>query len=243
MKTSVAAKHVLIVDDEPQICALVQRILTTGGLRVSTAGDGGEMRKALRTGGIDLVILDIMLPGQGGLDLLREIRGQSQVPVILLTALGEPVDRVVGLELGADDYVAKPFEPREILARVRNIFRRMDGVGEAAAAAADSEVLRFLGWALHVPSRSLSDPQGRAVRLTTAEFELLHALAGHPNRVLSRDQLLDLARNRSATPFDRSIDVHIGHLRRKIEANPRDPQLIKTVHGVGYMFATGVDRG
>lgn len=238
-----AAKHVLIVDDEPQICALVQRILITGGLRVSTARDGEEMRKGLRAGGVDLVILDIMLPGEGGLDLLREIRAQSQVPVILLTALGEPVDRVVGLELGADDYVAKPFEPREILARVRNIFRRMDGGGDGGGTATDGELLHFAGWALHVPSRSLTDPQGGPVRLTTAEFELLHALASHPNRVLSRDQLLDLARNRSSTPFDRSIDVHIGHLRRKIEANPRDPQLIKTVHGVGYMFATVVERG
>jgi two-component system OmpR family response regulator len=233
-------KHILIVDDEVQICALVQRILTTGGLRVSAAHNGEDMRRILRAGGVDLVVLDIMLPGEGGLDLLREIRSQSQVPVILLTALGEPVDRVVGLELGADDYVAKPFEPREILARVRNIFRRMDN-GEAGVA--DGEVLRFAGWALHVPSRSLTDPQGMATKITTAEFELLHALASHPNRVLSRDQLLDLARNRTATPFDRSIDVHIGHLRRKIEANPRDPQVIKTVHGVGYVFATGVERG
>lgn len=239
MKTT-AAKHVLIVDDEAQICALVQRILATGGFRVSTAQDGEAMRKVFRGGGVDLVIMDIMLPGEGGLELLREIRGTSNVPVILLTALGEPVDRVIGLELGADDYVAKPFEPREILARVRNIFRRMDGPEPVAG---DADTLRFAGWVLHLPSRSLADAAGRPVRLTTAEFELLQALAGHPNRVLSRDQLLDLARNRSGTPFDRSIDVHIGHLRRKIEDNPRDPQLIKTVHGVGYMFATAVERG
>lgn len=234
------SKHILVVDDEPQICALVQRVLSNGGYRVSAAHDGEEMRRAFRAGGIDLVILDIMLPGGSGLDLLREIRSQSQVPVILLTALGEPVDRVVGLELGADDYVAKPFEPREILARVRNILRRVD---VADSGPGDAELIRFAGWLLHVPSRCLNDPTGQPVRLTTAEFELLHALVSHPNRVLSRDQLLDLARNRSATPFDRSIDVHIGHLRRKIEANPRDPQFIKTVHGVGYMFAGGVERG
>lgn len=231
-----AAKHILVVDDEPQVCLLVRRILATGGFRVSEAHSGAEMRRALRGGGVDLVILDIMLPGEGGLDLLRELRAQSSVPVILLTGLGEPVDRVVGLELGADDYVPKPFEPREILARVRNIFRRTEAA-EPPPPAEEGEAVRFAGWTLHLPSRSLTGRNGETVRLTTAEFELLHALASHPNRVLSRDQLLDLARHRSAAPFDRSVDVHIGHLRRKIEDDPRDPRIIKTIHGVGYMLA------
>ncbi len=235
---SEASKHVLVVDDEPQIGALVQRVLANGGYRVSTAQSGEEMRKVLRAGGVDLVILDLMLPGESGLDLLRGLRQGSQVPVIILTALGEPVDRVVGLELGADDYVAKPFEPREILARVRNIFRRAEPAGAAEPASA----LRFCGFVLHLPSRRLIGPDGEDIRLTTAEYELLHALAAHPNRVLSRDQLLDLARNRAATPFDRSVDVHIGHLRRKIEDDPREPRIIKTVYGAGYVFAAATER-
>jgi two-component system OmpR family response regulator len=238
MSKETTSKHILVVDDEPQIRTLVKRILATGGYRVSEAQSGAEMRKAMRAGGVDLVILDIMLPGEGGLDLLRELRATSAVPVILLTALGEPVDRVVGLELGADDYVPKPFEPREILARVRNIFRRTETPEPPPATGEDeAEAIRFAGWTLHLPSRSLSTPTGEPVRLTTAEFELLHALAAQPNRVLSRDQLLDRARHRAGTPFDRSIDVHIGHLRRKIEDNPREPRIIKTIHGVGYMLA------
>lgn len=233
------AKHILIVDDEPQICTLVQRVLATGGFRVTTANSGEQMRKAVRAGAIDLVILDLMLPGESGLDLLRSLRATSQVPVIILTALGEPVDRVVGLELGADDYVAKPFEPREILARVRNVFRRAEPPTPPAAEAA---TLTFAGHVLQPAARRLTGPAGE-IKLTTAEFELLHALASHPNRVLSRDQLLDLARNRASTPFDRSIDVHIGHLRRKLETDPRDPQLIKTVYGIGYVFAAATERG
>lgn len=242
MSKETTSKHILVVDDEPQIRALVKRILATGGFGVSEAPSGAEMRRLMRAGGVDLVILDIMLPGEGGLDLLRELRTTSSVPVILLTALDEPVDRVVGLELGADDYVAKPFEPREILARVRNIFRRTEGAEAPAPVEDEPEAIRFAGWVLHLPSRSLSAPSGAPVRLTTAEFELLHALAAQPNRVLTRDQLLDRARHRAGTPFDRSVDVHIGHLRRKIEDDPRDPQIIKTVHGVGYMLAAPAER-
>lgn len=243
MSKETTSKHILVVDDEPQIRALVKRILGTGGFRISEAQSGAEMRRAMRADDVDLVILDIMLPGEGGLDLLRELRATSSVPVILLTALGEPVDRVVGLELGADDYVPKPFEPREILARVRNIFRRTEAAEPAPVTEEeDAGSIRFAGWTLHLPSRSLSDPDGEPVRLTTAEFELLHALVAQPNRVLSRDQLLDRARHRPGTPFDRSIDVHIGHLRRKIEDNPREPRIIKTVHGVGYMLAAATER-
>ena len=234
------SKHILVVDDEPSIGTLVKRCLAMGGHQVTTAENGDAMRRALRRGDVDLVILDLMLPGESGLDLLRDLRARHAVPVIILTALGEPVDRVIGLELGADDYVAKPFEPREIAARVRNVLRR----GEARRQPdGEADTLVFAGYRLHLPSRQLTAGDGAEVPLTTAEFDLLAALAGNANRVLSRDQLLDLARHRTATPFDRSVDVYIGHLRRKIEADPKNPKLIKTVYGVGYIFTPAVEQG
>lgn len=235
------AKHILVVDDEPGICALVERCLSAGGYQVSSARTGAEMRHVLAEAAVDLVVLDLMLPGEGGLDLLRELRGRTALPVIILTALGEPVDRVVGLELGADDYVAKPFEPREILARVRNLFRRLEP--KSAEPGGNGGAVRFAGWRLDLGSRRLTAADGAEVRLTTAEFGLLEALVRHSGRVLTRDQLLDLARGRSGTPYDRSIDVHIGHLRRKIEDDPRDPRIIKTIYGAGYVFTAATERG
>jgi two-component system, OmpR family, response regulator len=233
--------QILIVDDEPQICALVQRYLASKGYRVRTAETGEVMRRSLRNAEFDLVILDLGLPGDDGLALLRELREKSEIPVIILTAMGEPSDRVIGLELGADDYIAKPFEPRELLARVRSVLRRSrKAIGRDDLPAVPG--LRFGRWKLDFLSRHLISPKGEEVSLTTAQFELLAVLATHPNRVLSRSQLFDLARHRSGTPCDRTIDIHIGHLRRKIEEDPRHPSIIKTVHGAGYVFTARVER-
>lgn len=241
-----ASPHILIVDDDREIRDLLARFLAKNDYRVSTAADGREMRKALSEWAIDLIILDLMLPGDDGLTLCRNLRAQSGMPVIMLTAKGDDVDRIVGLEMGADDYLAKPFNPRELLARIKAVLRRA-GVGAGGLSGGrrvESEgVLCFSGWRLDVERRELTSPDGVFVPLSGGEFGLLAALAGHPGRVLSRDQLLDLARGREAVAFDRSIDVQISRLRRKIEANPREPALIKTIRGGGYMFAPEVERG
>ncbi len=236
-----AAPHILVVDDDREIRGLLARYLGKEGYRVTTAGDGREMAKSLRDGAIDLVVLDLMLPGEDGLALCRRIRAESLLPVIMLTARGEEIDRIVGLEMGADDYLAKPFNPRELLARIKAVLRRARGV---AAGRLDSEggVLAFAGWRLDLGSHGLISPEGLLVPLSGGEFGLLAAFATHPGRVLSRDQLLDLARGRDAQPFDRAIDVQVSRLRRKIEADPRAPRLIKTVRGGGYLFACEVER-
>jgi len=233
--------HILVVDDDREIRDLLAKFLTKHGYRVTTARDGEEMFKALDGWRIDLVVLDLMLPGEDGLSLCRRLRAHAKTPVIMLTAMGEETDRIIGLEMGADDYMPKPFNPRELLARIKAVLRRAQSLPETQVER--SPAIRFAGWTLDVATRRLESPEGVVVDLSSGEHDMLMAFLDHPRRVLSRDQLLDLARNRSSTPFDRSIDVHIGHLRRKIEANPRDPQLIKTVHGVGYMFATVVERG
>ena len=231
--------RVLVVDDDVEICRLVARCLELGGFRVDAAHNGAEMDTLMTQRVFDLIILDLNLPGEDGLMFLRGLRETLNTPVVILTSRGEPVDRVVGLELGADDYVAKPFEPRELLARVRSVLRRVKPPPESAQLCSKS-VLRFGGWVLKLQARSLTSPDGEPVDLTTAQYEILVALLSHPNRVLTRDQLLDLARDRASTPFDRSIDVHIGQLRKKIEADRKNPQMIKTVHGVGYMFTATV---
>jgi len=232
--------HVLVVDDDREIRDLLARFLAKHGLRVTTAADGAEMRAALADWRIDLVVLDIMMPGEDGLTLCRQLRAESSLPVIMLTAMGEEVDRIVGLEMGADDYVAKPFNPRELLARIKAVLRR---VGEAAAADAEpGTVLAFAGWRLDLDRRDLTGPDGATVPLSGGEFGLLAAFATHPQRVLSRDQLLDLARGRDAQPFDRSIDVQVSRLRRKIEPDVKQPTLIKTVRSGGYMFTPEVAR-
>jgi len=234
--------HVLVVDDDREIRDLLARFLAKHGLRVTTAGNGAEMRTALADWRIDLVVLDIMMPGEDGLTLCRQLRAESSLPVIMLTAMGEEVDRIVGLEMGADDYVAKPFNPRELLARVKAVLRR---AGEAPGAAVEPEpgtVLAFAGWSLELDRRDLTGPDGVMVPLSGGEFGLLAAFATHPQRVLSRDQLLDLARGRDAQPFDRSIDVQVSRLRHKIEPNPKQPTLIKTVRGGGYMFTPAVEQ-
>jgi len=235
-----SSPHILMVDDDREIRDLVAQFLGRHGLRVSKAADGREMRRALDEWGIDLVVLDLMLPGEDGLTLCRNLRASSDLPVIMLTAMGEETDRIIGLEMGADDYLAKPFNPRELLARIKAVLRR---TGERPAAGDDAgERAEFNGWALDLGSRELLSPDGVLVPLSGGEFELLAVFVTHANRVLSRDQLLDLARGRDAQPFDRSIDVQVSRLRRKLEDDPRNPVLIKTIRNGGYMFAAEVAR-
>jgi len=233
-----AAPHILVVDDDREIRDLLSRFLVKHGLRVTSAKDGVEMMKVLDGAAIDLVVLDLMMPGEDGLSLCRRLRSTSSLPVIMLTAMGEDTDRIVGLEMGADDYLPKPFNPRELLARIKAVLRRAQAAASPTAAA--GEALRFEGWTLEIGSRRLLNPAGEEVALSTGEWELLHAFVTHPRRVLSRDQLLDLARGRSAVPFDRSIDIQVMRLRRKVEDDPRDPHLIKTVRGGGYMFSAEI---
>ncbi len=236
--------HILIVDDNREIRDLVSRLLTREGFRVSAAADGRAMRKTLADAQIDLVLLDLMLPGEDGLSLCRSIRADSRLPIIMLTAKGDEVDRVIGLEMGADDYLAKPFGSRELVARIRAVLRR-SASDTPAPGPAPAEALRrfqFDRWQLDTQSRDLVNKDGLTVPLSTGEFELLLALVERPLRVLSRDQLLDLARGRQAASFDRSIDTQISLLRKKLECDPTEPKLIKTVWGDGYMFAVPVSQ-
>ena len=234
--------HLLIVDDNREIRDLLSRFLRKHGYRVDTVGDGRAMWQALSAGRFDLVVLDLMLPGEDGLSLCRRLRATSALPVIMLTAIGEDADRIVGLEIGADDYVTKPFNPRELLARVKAVLRRSAQPRPTSEGDADEQVLVFEGWRLDLGTRELNAPDGALMPLTAGEFDLLAAFAEHPGRVLNRDQLLDLTRGRSAQPFDRSIDVQLSRLRRKIEADPKEPRLIKTVRGGGYVLSCKVAR-
>ena len=232
--------HILVVDDQKEICDVVQEYLTGEGYRVSTAHDGTGMRRVLGQHHVDLVILDLMLPGEDGLTLARSLRNESAIGIIILTGRGETVDRIIGLEMGADDYLPKPFHLRELLARVKSVLRRVQSrVGEPGQPVRTNA--RFAGWSLDLSSRELLSPAGQQVRLTTGEFDLLAAFVNNPNQVLSRDRLLDLARNREAGPFDRTIDVQVGRLRRKLEDDPQNPSLIKTVRGSGYIFTPTVE--
>ena len=232
--------HILVVDDHAEIRSLVQRYLGEHGYRVSTAPDGPGMRRVLADAAIDLIVLDLMLPGEDGLVLCRQLRAESNIPVIMLTAMGEETDRIVGLEMGADDYLAKPFNPRELLARIRAVLRRIDSARERASREAPKR-LCFLGWTLLPAARELIDPKQTLVPLSSAEHALLMALVIRPGRVLSRDQLLDLARGRDSRAFDRSVDTLVSRLRRKLGDDSRNPQIIKTVRGGGYLFAPAVD--
>jgi two-component system, OmpR family, response regulator len=234
-----AAQHLLLVDDDKELCALLSKFLTRHGYRVSTAHNGKEMASILEASRVNLVVLDLMLPGEDGLALCRRIRSTSTLPIIMLTAMGEEVDRIIGLEMGADDYLAKAANPRELLARVRAVLRRV-GAPEAGAPTAQKRILEFAGWHLDITHRQLISPQQALVPLRAGEFELLLSFVERPHRVLSRDQLLDLSRGRSASVFDRSIDVQVSRLRRKIEIDPKEPTLIKTVRNGGYILAANV---
>jgi two-component system, OmpR family, response regulator len=233
------APHILIVDDDRQIRASLARFLTASGFRISAAEDGAAMFAAIEKRRFDLVVLDIMMPGEDGLTLCRCLREASRIPVIFLTALSGEIDCVVGLELGADDYICKPIRPRELLARIRAVLRR---VGDTASQREHQPVVayEFEGWRLDAVRRTLRNPKGVLVELTGGEFDLLLVFAERPRHVLTRDQLLDLTRGREAAVLDRSIDVQVGRLRRKIEADPQLPMLIKTVRSGGYVFCADV---
>ncbi|MCJ2082668.1 response regulator [Methylobacterium sp. J-090] len=231
--------HVLVVDDHRDIRDPLAAYLKRHDLRVSVAAEAASARPILAAGAIDLVVLDVMMPGEDGLSLCRHIREAYDTPVILLTALAERTDRIVGLEIGADDYVTKPFEPRELLARIKNLLRRTRALPRTRDEA-DGRKLFFDRWVLDTGRRELVDECGAAVALSTAEFRLLAALTRHPRVVLSRDQLLDLTRGRAADGFDRSIDNQVSRLRRKLERDPANPGLLKTVWGGGYVLATEV---
>lgn len=228
--------RLLIVEDDPEISAMLAQSLEAAGYRVVTAGDGTQMQAALRREPADLVILDIMLPGADGLELCRRLRAETDIPVIFLTALGDETDRIVGLELGADDYVTKPFSTREVLARVRSLLRR----ASLPAARRPDRVLRFDGWRVDPLRRQVHTPGNTRVTMTTTEFDLLLAFCRNPGRVLSREDLLSLTHAGLAGPIARSVDVHVSRLRRKIDADPDRPGYIQTVRLAGYLFTPEV---
>jgi two-component system phosphate regulon response regulator OmpR len=228
--------RILVVDDDPDLRWMVEKYLSKHAFAVTLAEDGVKMREALEQQSFDLAILDINLPGEDGLSLARYLRSNYQIGIIMLSAAAEVFDRIVGLEMGADDYVTKPFEPRELLARVKSVLRRVQG--EVERAAETSTRVRFGEYMLDLEAHQLLDKNDQAVALTSMEFDLLKAFAENPNKVLDRDQLLSLSHNRDWDPFDRSIDIRITRLRRKIEVEPSRPQIIKTVRGAGYIFVT-----
>jgi len=231
----------LVVDDDPAICTVLKDYLEVQGYDVLVANDGAQMRKIMESSSVDLVILDLIMPGEDGLSLTRYLRESSDVAIIILTGKDDEVDRIVGLEMGADDYVAKPFNLRELLARVKTVLRRSQSqVGEPTTG--PSSLTKFAGWSFDKIGRRLLSPSGEEVNLTTMEFNLLIAFTDNANKVLDRDTLLDILQNRSWEPEDRSIDVLVGRLRSKIEKDPKKPEFIKTVRGTDYVFATTVEH-
>lgn len=239
------AEEILVVDDDPRVRDLLTRYLEGEGYKVASVEHGDAMRCHLTDNPVDLVILDLNLPGEDGLSLARELRAASDIAIIMITGKGDPIDRVVGLEVGADDYIPKPFELREVLARIRAVLRRAaNRTTEAPTieAPSPSGCIGFAGWRFDPTKRELRNPNGEMVSLSTGEFDLLATFLQHPTRVLNRDQLLDQLRGRDWSPFDRSIDTQVGRLRKKIERDPGNPDLIKTVRGVGYVFSTDVEH-
>jgi len=234
--------HLLIVDDDLEIRTLLRKYLQEHGYQVSVAADGGEMWRVLNRNRVDLIILDLMLPGEDGLSLCRKLRADREIPVIMLTALAETTDRIVGLEIGADDYLAKPFEPRELLARIKAVLHRartLPGPNQAPK----TGKIRFADWTLDTNARHLLSPQGVVIPLSGGEFSLLSVFLSYPGHVLSRDQLLELTRGREAGPFERSIDVQVGRLRRRLGDDGKEPRMIKTVRNAGYVLAVAVEQG
>jgi two-component system OmpR family response regulator len=235
-----AQDHVLVVDDDAEIRSLLRDYLQKNGYRVTAVADGRAMWAAVEAAKPDIVVLDVMLPGDDGLTLCRDLRARSQMPVIMLTARGDETDRIVGLEMGADDYLPKPFNPRELLARIKSILRRTRALPENLQPD-EARCLRFAGWTLEIATRNLQSPAGVVVALSGTEFRLLRIFLAHPNRVLTRDQLIDLMLSRDATPFDRSIDVQVSRLRHRLDDDAAQPALIKTVRGQGYVLAAAVE--
>jgi two-component system, OmpR family, response regulator len=240
MQSSSANAKILIVEDDPEIGKLLALAVQENGMIPTVADDGHMMQSLLRNNEFDLIILDVMLPGEDGLSICRRIRSQKTTPIILLTALGEEVDRIVGLEVGADDYVTKPFSPREVVARIRSLLRRASyGLVNNSA----QRKLRFEGWQIDPLRRQLHDPSNARVALTTTEFDLLLAFCRNPGRVITREELLSLTHTGLAGPIERSVDVHISRLRQKIESDPKTPVLLQTVRLGGYMFTANVEQG
>jgi two-component system phosphate regulon response regulator OmpR len=231
--------RVLVVDDDGAVREMLTEYLESHGYEVTQADGGKAMRTALEATLPDVVLLDVRLPGEDGLTLARYLRERYDVGIIMVTAAGETVDRVVGLEMGADDYVAKPFDPRELLARLKSVLRRLQAKAQPGAAPASPKRVLVGRCELDLASHRLVEPGGTEVHITGMEFELLKAFVQNPNRVLSRDQLLNLTRNREWEPFDRSIDIRIARLRRKVEEDADNPRAIRTVRGAGYMFVPG----
>ncbi|MGE3920207.1 MAG: response regulator [Gammaproteobacteria bacterium] len=233
---------ILVVDDDTEIRDLLAKLIEKYGFKVYVAADAGQMWHFLDDLTVDMVILDVMLPGEDGLSLCRKLRQKSSVPIIMLTAAGDETDTVVGLELGADDYIGKPFNPRELVARIKAVLRRTsDAIPlQIDAADASGKILEFNKWVLDTATRQLFSPDKVEIFISSGEYELLTAFLERPQQILSREQLLELTQHRNAGPFDRSIDVSVSRLRQKIELSPKKPTLIKTVRGGGYMFSARV---
>jgi two-component system OmpR family response regulator len=232
--------HILIVDDDAEIRGLLGEYLRKNGYRTSVAAEGKAMWSALARGKVDLVVLDVMLPGEDGLTLCRKLRSESDTPVIMLTARGEETDRIVGLEMGADDYLAKPFSPRELLARIKSVLRRARSLPRNLRDDG-ARAFAFAGWRLDPVARHLVSQEGTVTSLSGAEYQLLRIFLSHSNHVLSRDQLMLLAKGREAEPFDRSIDLQVSRLRHRLGDDPAEPRIIKTVRGEGYVLAVPVE--
>jgi two-component system OmpR family response regulator len=242
MDTDTAPPHVLAVDDDPAMRQLIADYLGENDVRVTAVATGKEMSRVLAEQAIDAIVLDLRLGGEDGMDLAKKVRAESTIPIIMVTGKKEEADRVMGLELGADDYITKPFSPRELLARVRAVLRRYKILEDILPARDEKRrAYRFGGWELNLRTRRLMSPRGERIELTNGEFSLLQAFCAAPRRILSRDQLLELSRLNRAEVYDRSIDVQILRLRRKIEPDPSDPQYIKTERGAGYMLDVAVD--
>jgi len=233
------ADHILVVDDDAEIRTLLGTYLQKNGYRASVAADGQAMWAALAKSAVDLIVLDVMMPGDDGLTLCRKLRADSDTPVIMLTARGEETDRIVGLEIGADDYLAKPFSPRELLARIKSVLRRYRSLPRNLRAD-ESREIEFAGWRLDPVKRHLVSPDGVLTSLSGAEYQLLKVFLSHPNHVLTRDQLMLLSKGHEADPLDRSIDINVSRLRHRLGDDPADPAIIKTVRGEGYVLAVPV---
>lgn len=231
--------HLLIVDDHREIRELLQRFFVQHNYRVTVAKDGKEMKHCLKHSQIDLIVLDLMLPGEDGLTLCRDLRVSSNIPIVMLTAMGDEMDKIIGLEMGADDYLAKPFNPRELLARIKAVLRRVNSLSTPTS---DINQYHFSRWSIDVHKRELVDKEGVMVILSSAEFDLLRVFIDHPQRVLSRDQLLELSKGRDGGVYDRAIDTLISRLRKKLEVDAKKPELIKTIWGGGYQFTCGVSH-
>ncbi len=232
-------EHLLVVDDDPEIRRLLREYLEKAGYRITAVADGREMFSALEQAPMDLIILDLMMPGEDGLTVLRKLRSHSNTPVVMLTAMGEETDRILGLEMGADDYISKPFNPRELLARIKSVLRRSASLPDSPLQDEATEA-RFSGWQLNLHQRHLTSPDGVVVPLSGGEFRLLKVFIEHAGRVLSRDQLLEFSQGREAQPFDRSIDVLVGRLRKRLREDPKRPEIIHTLRGEGYRFVPDV---